>query len=341
MESIWTYSHSEYPTTHTIQIRAQQSLRDTATKGTHGVFMSQPTSNLAVTGGTHDNKYRAYARWEEYFLSIWCRDIFMDSLSKQEHILLLGFFAMAVRKGRLSDSCWTHWLKAQSDKTQKTRLSSFYWDSSRHSEMKTLRRKATKGPSIICSPWWASETPGDRNWYQSRNSPKARTEMYETLVPQNVRFFMNCSRPHNPLIWNLRIVAITFKMQKHDLKHDTVIHGRTNNSILCPILQWARLVNRIWTRFIGYSGVHSLEKWSHGRHYLQKYPSTPAIGLQLIWKRSTPLGTSHSGYQWWKFILEKSPSTPSFLQVVERRFSSPDIVPQRISSEDPQHAQPS
>jgi hypothetical protein len=169
MESIWTYSHSEYPTTHTIQIRAQQSLRDTATKGTHGVFMSQPTSNLAVTGGTHDNKYCAYARWEEYFLSIWCRDIFMNSLSKQEHILLLGFFAMAVRKGRLSDSRWTHWLKAQSDKTQKTRLSSFYWDSSRHSEMKTLRRKATKGPSIICSPWWASETPGDRNWYQSRN----------------------------------------------------------------------------------------------------------------------------------------------------------------------------
>ena len=39
----------------------------------------------------------------------------MDSLSKQEHILLLGAFAMAVRKGRFSDSRSTHWLKAQSD----------------------------------------------------------------------------------------------------------------------------------------------------------------------------------------------------------------------------------
>ncbi len=94
-------------------------------------------------------------------------------------------------------------------------------------------------------------------------------------------------------------IAITFEMQKNDLKHDTVIHGRTDNSVLCPVLQWARLVNRIWTYpgFIGYSGVHSLEKWSHGTHYHQKHPSTPVIGLQLIWKRSTPLGTSHSGYQ--------------------------------------------
>ena len=42
-------------------------------------------------------------------------------------------------------------------------------------------------------------------------------------------------------------VAITFEMQKNDLKRDTVIHGRTDDSILCPVLQWAYLVNRIWT----------------------------------------------------------------------------------------------
>ncbi len=62
------------------------------------------TREQAVTGGTHDNEYRAHARWEEYFLSIGCRDIFMDSLSKQERILLLGAFTMAVRKGRFSYS---------------------------------------------------------------------------------------------------------------------------------------------------------------------------------------------------------------------------------------------
>ncbi len=45
--------------------------------------------------------------------------------------------------------------------------------------------------------------------------------------------------------------AITFEMQKNDMKHETVIHGRTDNANLCPVLQWARLVHRIWT----YPGV--------------------------------------------------------------------------------------
>ena len=37
---------------------------------------------------------------------------------------------------------------------------------------------------------------------------------------------------------------------------------------------------------IGYCGVHSSEKLSHGTHYLQIYPATPVISLQLIWKCS-------------------------------------------------------
>jgi len=41
-----TYSHSEHPTGCTIQIRAQLGSGDTATKGMHGIFMSQPTSNF-------------------------------------------------------------------------------------------------------------------------------------------------------------------------------------------------------------------------------------------------------------------------------------------------------
>jgi hypothetical protein len=40
-------------------------------------------------------------------------------------------------------------------------------------------------------------------------------------------------------------MAITFKMQKNDSKFDTVIHSWTDDPVLCPILQWAQLVNRI------------------------------------------------------------------------------------------------
>ena len=55
------------------------------------------TRERAVTGRTHAGGSRTWARWEEYCLSIGCQYIFIDSLSKQEQIILLGAFAMAVR----------------------------------------------------------------------------------------------------------------------------------------------------------------------------------------------------------------------------------------------------
>ncbi|KAL3809165.1 hypothetical protein ACHAXA_004664 [Cyclostephanos tholiformis] len=51
--------------------------------------------------------------------------------------------------------------------------------------------------------------------------------------------------------WLKAHVAITFEMQKNDQKDDTVIHGRTDDKVLCPVLQLARLVNRVW----GYLGT--------------------------------------------------------------------------------------
>jgi hypothetical protein len=126
-------------------------------------------------------------------------------------------------------------------------------------------------------------------------------------------------------------VAITFEMQKNDLQHDTVIHGKMDDNVLCPVLQWACLVNRIWTsrHFIGYSGVYKLEKWLHGTHYLQIYPTAPAISLQFIWKRSSRLRTSQHGYLF--IAIRSSNGNVSWRisrlhhhahwQVVERRFS--------------------
>ena len=58
----------------------------------------------AVREGIHDNKSCAWTRWKEYCLSVGCQVIFMNSLSNQERILLLGAFAMAVRSGRFSNS---------------------------------------------------------------------------------------------------------------------------------------------------------------------------------------------------------------------------------------------
>jgi hypothetical protein len=60
-------------------------------------------------------------------------------------------------------------------------------------------------------------------------------------------------------------VAITFEMQRNDEKFDTVTHGRTNDSILCPVIQWARLVSRIWTYPGASLDTNVCTVWQNGR----------------------------------------------------------------------------
>jgi hypothetical protein len=40
-------------------------------------------------------------------------------------------------------------------------------------------------------------------------------------------------------------VSLTFEMQKNQEKFDTVTHGTTGHKFLCPVKQWAAVVNRI------------------------------------------------------------------------------------------------
>jgi hypothetical protein len=77
-----------------------------------------------------------------------------------------------------------------------------------------------------------------------------RREMKPTILLclQNIGFFMD-----GQLIWapsdNLELVdsiVMTFKMQKNKQKHKTVIHRRTEDATLCPVLQWSHFVNQIW-----------------------------------------------------------------------------------------------
>jgi hypothetical protein len=54
------------------------------------------THERAVMGATHDNKTKAWGRWEKYCQSFGYSDFYMDGLGKQEKILMLGAVAMAV-----------------------------------------------------------------------------------------------------------------------------------------------------------------------------------------------------------------------------------------------------
>ncbi len=79
--------------------------------------------------------------------------------------------------------------------------------------------------------------------------PRSKEKRTILLRLQNIRFFKNGRQL--PLQSNdlesADSVAITFETQKNDEKFDAVTHGRTYDRVLCPVLQWARLVSRIWT----------------------------------------------------------------------------------------------
>jgi hypothetical protein len=88
-------------------------------------------------------------------------------------------------------------------------------------------------------------------------------------------------------------MAITFKMQKNDSYFDTVIHSWTDNPVLCPVLQWARLVNRI----LSYPNITCdtpvCAVWRHGR--LDKIPSMQV--LSALRAASKEVGSTRLGFE--------------------------------------------
>ncbi len=54
----------------------------------------------AIMGATHNDAAQAWGRWTKYCLSIGCNSFYLDGLSRQEQILILGAFGMALRGGR-------------------------------------------------------------------------------------------------------------------------------------------------------------------------------------------------------------------------------------------------
>jgi hypothetical protein len=74
--------------------------------------------------------------------------------------------------------------------------------------------------------------------------PKREERPIKLLCLQNIRFFKDGHLIPAPTadLESADSVAITFEMQKNDSKFDTVIHGRTDDPVLYPVLQWAQLV---------------------------------------------------------------------------------------------------
>ena len=96
-----------------------------------------------------------------------------------------------------------------------------------------------------------------------------RREMKRTnlLCLRNIRLFKDgrlLSTPSDALEF-ADSVAVTFEMQKNEMKHETIIHGRTDDPVLCPVKQWARLVNRIWSYQGTTENTTVCKVWRHDR----------------------------------------------------------------------------
>ncbi len=82
-------------------------------------------------------------------------------------------------------------------------------------------------------------------------------------------------------------------MQKNDSKFDTVIHGWTDDPVLCPVLQWARLVNRILSYPNTTCNTPVCAVWRHGR--LNKIAPTQV--LSALHTTSKAVGSTCLGFK--------------------------------------------
>lgn len=204
--------------------------------------------------------------------------------------------------------------------------------------------------------------------------PQSDQRRTKILCLRNIRFFKDGRLIPSPSqeLESADSVTITFEMQKNDLKHDSVTHGASDDSVLCPVLQWARVVNRIWS----YPGT-SLDTpvsavWRHDRieHITSGElvnilrAAVKAVGKDQLGFTADEIGTHsiRSGAAMQMYLGEIPVytimligrwSSDAFLRYIRKQVEQfshnvsrrmitfmsfrhvPDIAPRRISSEDP------
>jgi hypothetical protein len=83
------------------------------------------------------------------------------------------------------------------------------------------------------------------------------------------------------------------KCKKNYSKFDTVNHRWTDDPVLCPVLQWAQLVNRIWSYRNTICNTPVCAVWRHGR--LGKIASAQV--LLVLHAASKVGGSAHLGFK--------------------------------------------
>ncbi len=79
--------------------------------------------------------------------------------------------------------------------------------------------------------------------------PKQQEKKTKQLTLGNITFYQDSNLIHHscPSLHTATSVSITFISQKNSRKYDTITQWRTTDNVLCPVRQWAALVQRIWS----------------------------------------------------------------------------------------------
>ncbi len=140
------------------------------------------------------------------------------------------------------------------------------------------------------------------------------------LCWRSIRFFMDWHLILVPSD-NLELaesVVVTFKMQKNDHTHEKFIHGRTDDTTLCPVLQWSHLINQVWTwrthRSAQSGDTTDWNEYPHTRHllpFMQHVQQLEALTLALKHMKLALILFDQE--QRWRCTLPASLSIPSWL----------------------------
>jgi hypothetical protein len=242
---------------------------------------AQSASKAAVVEGTNAKQVRAWSRYSQYLLSIGLQnDPYLDDFQRGEKHRLLSAFCQAIREGRFCHKKHQP-VKAESVRATLDCVAQAYKLADRadprldtDGKFAFLLQRQLRGYSSTDkpeSPQVAITASVLREFYKLSLSEvdKALCELFigafffamrsceyvtvsgprktKLLCLRNIRFYQGRRLlPHsNPLLHLAECVSITFELQKKDSKNDVITQFRSEDSLLCPVKTWAKIIRRI------------------------------------------------------------------------------------------------
>ncbi len=240
----------------------------------------------AVQEGTHADHARSWSRWTDYCSSIGLRnDLFLESLDREQGTYILGAFGVAIREGRFSTrknaatlaslsvtSTISHVAAAfkrnglknptHDDEGNLAWILARQYRAYKNDDPKEIPEKAI--PLCVIS-LVALKTSTKKQlattqllkigafFFAMRSCeylqvPKQDDKKTKQLTLSNIAFYKdgNLIAHSSTNLSKAASVSVTFESQKNSRKFDTITQWRTTHETLCPVKQWASLVQRIW-----------------------------------------------------------------------------------------------